>query len=88
MEAIEAGMELYVPAGADLTRSRPYYALVLTNGTPESDTDFHFVRVARIRADGSPGKRRGKERRPFYAFLDRTRVQLRDTGRPVTVKRG
>lgn len=74
---ITVGVDLHVPAGADLLRSRPYYARIIEVYVDKIDQDITYVRLVRVRADGTLGCRRGQPRRPFSALLDRTKLRER-----------
>jgi hypothetical protein len=57
---IVKGVELYIPAGADLTHSRPYYLRVLEVYSPTNEYGDMMIRAEKIRADGTASKRRGR----------------------------
>jgi hypothetical protein len=57
---IVKGVELYIPAGADLTHSRPYYLRVLEVHTSVNKFGDILIRAEKIRADGTVSKRRGR----------------------------
>lgn len=65
---IEAGPLLHVQAGGDAVRRLPYYCRVIEVYSVDSNGWYH-VRVQPCRADGTPGVRRGRVRRPKSAIL-------------------
>lgn len=74
---ITIGTELYVPAGADMIRSRPYYCRV--TGI-DSTTDYVHMSVEKIRGDGTASNRQpaaGSDTVTFYAIVDAEKIRER-----------
>lgn len=79
-EQIVQGVELRVPAGADLTRGNPYYGVVLEVYTKRDAGGHAHVRMQKIRADGTPSRRgAGKRAAPvtMSAIIDPEKVSPR-----------
>lgn len=73
---MNVGETIYVPAGADLTRTRGYYARVIGLYTTSANEfgDQH-VRLKIVRKDGSPSRRKVATRAAFLRVADVRKVR-------------